>query len=102
MLDLLIQFYAEYASSIFYVGKGIYLLSGIYGVYSFIRDWRYIKVELSIGTFTIRHKELNVQNVTNVVSALFYGGGQVPTDVRKEIIKMTMPKIKNVSRNSKS
>jgi hypothetical protein len=54
------------------------------------------KVKLSCGTFKIRNKDFTVQNVTNVVSLHYYGGGVVPDDVRKEILKATCPKVKEV------
>jgi hypothetical protein len=37
-----------------------------------------------------------VQSVTNVVSLKYYDGGLVPDEVRKEILKVTCPKIKEV------
>lgn len=65
-----------------------------YVFYTDVRKLFWRKVELSCGTFKIRQKHFTVQNVTNVVSLRYYGGGLVPDDVRKEILKATCPKIK--------
>lgn len=65
-----------------------------YVFYTDVRKLFWRKVELSCGTFKIRQKHFTVQNVTNVVSLRYYGGGLVPDDVRKEILKVTCPKIK--------
>ncbi|MBE6328908.1 MAG: hypothetical protein E7072_02160 [Bacteroidales bacterium] len=65
-----------------------------YVFYTDVRKLFWRKVELSCGTFKIRQKHFTVQNVTNVVSLRYYGGGLVPDDVRKEILKATCPKVK--------
>lgn len=65
-----------------------------YVFYTDVRKLFWRKVELSCGSFKIRQKHFTVQNVTNVVSLRYYGGGLVPDDVRKEILKATCPKIK--------
>ena len=65
-----------------------------YVFYTDVRKLFWRKVKLSCGTFKIRQKHFTVQNVTNVVSLRYYGGGLVPDDVRKEILKATCPKIK--------
>ena len=64
-----------------------------------MRDWLPKKVDLSIGSFIVRKKYYNVQNVTNIVSAQFYNGGIVPDSVRREIIIKTSPKVKNIVKN---
>lgn len=68
----------------------------LYGIYSFIHDWLPVKVQLSIGTFKIKRKYFDVQNITNIVSANYYDGGQVPPEIRKEIINLTCPKIQKM------
>lgn len=73
-------------------------LFSIYGIYALARDWMTVTVELSIGSFSIKRKYYDVQNITNIVSANFYDGGQVPPEIRREIIELTCPKIKNVNR----
>lgn len=49
----------------------------------------------SVGTtpvsFKVRRKNFNVQQLTNIVSVLYYQGGILPPEVRKEIIMMTAP-----------
>lgn len=65
-----------------------------YVFYTYIRKLFWRKVELSCGTFKIRNKDFTVQNVTNVVSLRYYGGGKVPDEIRKEILKVTCPKVK--------
>lgn len=76
-------------------------LSSLYGIYSFFRNYVLQKVELSIGSFYIRPKHFNVQQITNIVSAHFYDGGQVPPEVRHEIIMLTCPKVKNLVKHGK-
>lgn len=69
----------------------------IYGGWMFA--WNYgIKktVKLSVGSFRMKRKDFNVQNVTNIVSASFYGGGKVPDAVREEIIRITAPKVDRI------
>ena len=63
-------------------------------VYQMIRSNMYKTVQLSIGSFKMKAKDFNVQNVTNVVSLRYYNGGQIPAEVRAEIIRVTLPKIK--------
>lgn len=68
----------------------------IYGIYSFFREWMPQTVYLSIGSFSIKRKYFDVQNITNIVSAKFYDGGKIPPEVRREIIDLTCPKIKKL------
>ncbi len=58
-----------------------------------VRNFFKMTVCLSIGQFRIQRKYFDVQNVTNIVSANFYNGGQIPDSVRKEIIMLTSPKV---------
>lgn len=69
----------------------------LYALYVYLKDWMYKKVDLSIGSFVVRKKDYNVQNVTNIVSAQFYKGGTVPDSVRREILLLTSPKVKNLT-----
>lgn len=39
--------------------------------------------------FRVLLKDFNVQQITNIVSAYYFGGGQVPMKVRYEIIELT-------------
>ncbi|WP_407404093.1 hypothetical protein [Sodaliphilus sp.] len=73
------------------------IISGIW-----IRDrFTFKTVTLSIGTFKIARKDFNVQSVTNIVSLIYYDGGQVPGHIRKEILNITNPSIKGLVINSK-
>lgn len=89
----------ERAASIGDIVKGFAGYLSISAIYIFIRDWFPKKVCLSIGSFVVRRKYFNVQNVTNVVSAKFYAGGQIPDEIRKEIIMQTNPRIWDISYN---
>ena len=76
--------------------KALANLSIFYVSYINIRKLFWKKVELSCGSFKIRQKHFTVQNVTNVVSLKYYGGGHVPDDIRTEILKATCPKVKEL------
>lgn len=92
--------FLNYMREVASIGDLIGALGGyvsLYALYVYIKDWMYKKVDLSIGSFVVRKKNYNVQNVTNIVSAQFYEGGTVPDNVRKEIILLTSPKVKNVT-----
>lgn len=73
--------------------QAVFAIFSLYGIYAFIRDWMPKTVKLSIGSFTIKRKYFDVQNITNIVSAYYFNGGQVPSDIRKEIIELTCPTI---------
>lgn len=88
----------ERAASVGDIVKGLTGFCSISVIYVVVRDWFPKKVVLSIGSFVVKRKYYNVQNVTNIVSANYYGGGQVPDDVRKEIIVLTSPKIRNLTK----
>lgn len=80
--------------------KGFAGYIAISAIYIAIRDLFPKKVNLSIGSFVVRRKHFNVQNVTNIVSAQFYEGGTVPDSVRREIILLTSPKVKKITVNN--
>lgn len=67
-------------------------------VYFLVRGYFFKKVNLSVGSFKIRRKDFTVQNITNIVSMKFYNGGDVPANVRNEILLVTCPEIKDLSR----
>lgn len=69
-------------------------LALIYIVASYFYGRRWITVKLSCGDIKIRQCDLNASNLTNAVSHRFYNGGQIPSEVRSEIIHKTLPKIK--------
>lgn len=68
--------------------------------YVLARGYLSRKVHLSIGSFKIRRKDFSVQNITNIVSMKFYNGGEVPANVRKEILLKTCPRVKDLVRNN--
>lgn len=67
-----------------------------YVFYTNIRKLFWRKVELSCGSFRIRQMHFTVQNVTNVVSLKYYNGGIVLDEVRKEMLKATCLKTKDL------
>lgn len=81
------------------VVRSCFGISAMYGVISFIHNHLYKTVKLSIGSFKVKYKDYNVQNITNIVSANFYEGDQVPPSIRKEIILLTCPKVKKMKSN---
>lgn len=87
----------EKVASIGDIVKGITGFLSFQVIWVFFRDWRPKKVQLSIGSFRVKRKYFNVQTVTNIVSAKYYDGGQVPADVRREIILLTSPKVSEIS-----
>lgn len=78
------------------IASALSIILALYGLFAFFRDFLPCRVRLSVGNFYILRRHFNVQNVTNVTSAIFYGGGNVPSEVRQEIIKLTTPKVYNV------
>ncbi len=76
--------------------EGLANISIIWMAILFIRDWTFKKVDLSIGSFKVRRREYNVQNITNMVSLHFYDGGEIPPEIRREILLKTTPKAKDL------
>lgn len=98
-MDSILNYFRELAT----IGdliQGLTAYISLYAVYVFFTDWMPKKIELSIGSFVIRKKYYNVQNVTNIVSVHFYQGGTVPDAVRKEILLLTIPKVKKLTTKS--
>lgn len=48
-------------------------------------------IQVKPVTFKVQLRNYNVQQITNIVSARYFGGGNVPPHVRKEIIALTAP-----------
>lgn len=89
-------------SAIAELGNIIKSLAGIFSLYGlgrFVYDclW-YNTVKLSIGSFKVKHKNYNYQDVTNLVSTLFYNGGRIDESVRREILEQLNPKVKDLKR----
>lgn len=95
LFDSFLDLVDEYAGFVAVI-KALANLSIFYVSYINIQKLFWKKVELSCGSFKIRQKHFTVQNVTNVVSLKYYDGGLVLNEVRKEILKVTCPKIKEV------
>ncbi|MEE0996221.1 MAG: hypothetical protein U0L74_02435 [Paludibacteraceae bacterium] len=95
LFDSFLELVDEYAGFVAVI-KALANLSIFYVSYINIQKLFWKKVELSCGSFKIRQKHFTVQNVTNVVSLKYYDGGLVLNEVRKEILKVTCPKIKEV------
>ncbi len=59
-------------------------------------QYHYVKVSLSCGQFEVRRKDFTWQKLTPIVSRVFYKGGNVPDEVRKEILNITEVPAKNI------
>jgi hypothetical protein len=95
LLDIVSEWFDKYVVFISTV-SAIADIAIFYVFYVHVRNLFWKKVELSCGSFKIRQMHFTVQNVTNVVSLRYYNGGVVPDDVRKEILKVTCPKTKDL------
>ena len=95
LFDSFLDLVDKYAGFVAVI-KALANLSIFYVSYINIQKLFWKKVELSCGSFKIRQKHFTVQNVTNVVSLKYYGGGHVPDDIRTEILKATCPKVKEL------
>lgn len=83
-----------------YLIKGIAGLFSLYGVGRFIYDFLwYNTVKLSVGSFKVKHKNYNYQDVTNIVSTLFYNGGRIDESVRREILEQLNPKVYDLKKS---
>jgi len=97
----MIQNLIDYFSMVAFMGEMLQNIIGfsiVFTVYQFVNKWRWITVSLSCGSFAVRKKYFTVQNITNIVSCNFYNGEQVPASVRKEILEITCPKIKELKK----
>ena len=77
---------------------GLADLSIIWVAFLAVKGYTYKTVCLSVGSFKMKRKDCNVQNVTNLVSLYYYDGGIVPDNVRKEILEKTSPNIKELNK----
>ncbi len=78
--------------------EGLANLSIIWVTFIFVKGFTYKTVTLSVGSFKMRRKDCDVQNVTNLVSLHFFNGGHVPDEVRKEILEKTSPKVNELKK----
>jgi hypothetical protein len=65
------------------------VVSNIIIVVFFALKFRPIKITVSKGSFRVFAKDANPQNLTNLVSALYYDGGQISAQDRKTILDRT-------------
>jgi hypothetical protein len=64
----------------------------------FLYNRMWVTITLSVGSFKVQRKEINASNLTNLVSQYFYEGDRMPSEVREEIISITNPAVKQVSK----
>ena len=76
--------------------EGLVNVSLLWMLFVTIRDRSFKTVDLSIGSFMVKRKDYNVQNITNLVNLHFYDGGIIPDNIRQEIIQKTAPSIKGL------
>lgn len=95
ILNVFSEWFNSYVEFIYAV-RAMADIAIFYVFYTDISNQFWKKVELSCGSFKIRQKYFTVQNVTNIVSLKYYGGGVVPPEIREEILKVTCPKVKEL------
>ena len=52
---------------------------------------RKVKINLSCGSIIMRACDISPQNLTNVVSKVFFGGDRLPGHIRAEILEICNP-----------
>lgn len=62
-----------------------------FGLASFLFTVCPRRVNLSVCNFWLFNYKYNSQSITNIVSWKVYGGKEVPSNVRQEIIDLTHP-----------
>lgn len=55
-----------------------------------------VDIVLSCGSFRMKRKDITLQNVTGVVSQLYFDGAWLPDEIRKEILVLTNPRATDV------
>lgn len=68
----------------------------IFATYKWADGYRLVSVRLSVGTFKVRKKDLELATLTAIVSETFFAGAWLPANVRAELIALTTPKAKDV------
>lgn len=68
----------------------------IFAAYKWADGYRLVSVRLSVGTFKVRKKDLELATLTAIVSETFFAGAWLPANVRAELIALTTPKAKDV------
>ena len=70
------------------------------GIYAVIFKFYPRKVKLSIGSFWCFNYKYDAQTLTNTVSSKFYNGGNVPQEVRHEILILVQPFIWSLTKKN--
>lgn len=78
----------------------ISVVSTSFLVYKFFKSMKKLKIDLPCGSFDIRKCNCNASNLTNLTSFHFYGGGKIPEEIRRELIKYTAPMALKVKQKS--
>lgn len=68
----------------------------VFAAYRWIRCQRKVTVTLSIGSFRVRRRDCDLPTLTAIVSRVFFEGGWLPDDIRKELLAITTPKVSDV------
>lgn len=92
--------YIQQLSDIGSLIEGVANISMIYVAFEFFRGYFKRTVKLSVGSFKVRRKDFNVQNITNLASLYFFDGGIVSDEVRSEILSQTCVKSQIISRTN--
>jgi len=66
-------------------------------IWYYNRMW--VSINLSCGSFEMRRKDINASNLTNLVSKHFFNGGRLTDAVREEVINLTNPVSRRVSKH---
>lgn len=80
---------------LFEIGDSLELLANLAIVITVAKwawSFRRVTIQLSCGEISLRQRDINIQNLTNMVSKKFYQGGMIPPTVRAEIMEVTLPK----------
>lgn len=93
-MNLLPQFLCDLAQELEMLANLAIIFFAVKTVYKNM----YVKVSFSCGSFKIRRKDMNASHLTNLVSSHFFGGGRLPNEVRDEVIQLTNPAVKGVSK----
>lgn len=67
-----------------------------YAAYKWYKGEQWAEVKLSIGSFRVKRKHMDLPTLTAIVSQTFYEGGWLPDGIRKELLVITTPSIKEL------
>lgn len=67
-----------------------------YAAYRWVKGEMWVEIKLSIGTFRVKRKHTDLPTLTAIVSQTFYEGGWLKDDIRKELLVITTPRIKEL------